>query len=364
MKQTANFISLLSASLILFPFMTGCGGKSAESGSETQETSVNVTVQTTPVRKGLIRQIIQANGVLNALPNQDVKISALVPGRVNELLAMEGDAVENGQVIATLDSSTLEDQVKEAQAALESARANEVRTEKLFERGIAAGREKEDAHHELVAAQSAYDTVQTQLSRAHVRSPISGTVVKRFVNVGEQVDGTSNEPIMEVANDNPIELTASLQTSFLSLVKVGLEAEVRTDAFSNVVFQGKIVAILPIVDPATNAVAVRIRIANGSHQLRSGMFASAGIITSVRNDAISVPTSSLVMTNEEPKVFVVRPDSTVQERRVKTGWRDGENMEILEGVKPGEMVVTIGSYGLADRMKVTVMNGNEHAGAK
>jgi multidrug efflux pump subunit AcrA (membrane-fusion protein) len=84
------------------------------------------------------------------------------------------------------------------------------------------------------------------------------------------------------------------------------------------------------------------------------MFATASIIAAVHPDALNIPATGLVVTNNEPKVFVVQADNTVQERPVKTGWRDGDRVEILEGVKNGERVVTTGSYGLGDKMKVTI----------
>jgi membrane fusion protein (multidrug efflux system) len=86
------------------------------------------------------------------------------------------------------------------------------------------------------------------------------------------------------------------------------------------------------------------------------MFATASIITAVRKDAIHVPVSAVNFSENKPKVFVVGADSLVQERPVQTNWRDGDQIEILNGVKKGEVVVTTGSYGLGDKMKVTVMH--------
>src|SRR4029453_9392993 len=117
----------------------------------------------------------------------------------------------------------------------------------------AAGRELEDAHKELVIAQSTYDTAQIQLSRTQVRTPIAGVVVKRFVNVGEQVDGTSSQPIEQVANLDPIEVLATLQATYLPLVKPDQDVEIKIDTIGSNIYQGKVVSILPAVDSSTNS---------------------------------------------------------------------------------------------------------------
>jgi RND family efflux transporter MFP subunit len=349
-----RYVSFWSLVLIcVLSLMPGCMQQTNEEAAE--PSAADVQVEVARVEQGPVRQIVLATGILGALPNRDVKVSALVSGRVSQLLAIEGDKVLEGQVIAKLDSSTYEDQLKQAKATLENARQNEARLENLYGRGIAAGRELEDAHKDGVIAQSVFDTAAVQLSRTQVRSPISGVVVKRFINVGEQVDGTSNQPIEEIADFDPIELAASVQTTFLPYVKTGQDVEVRIDANKETIYHGTVVSVLPAVDAATNSATVRIRMPNSMHELRGGMFATAAIIAAVRNDAIYIPIAAVSISNNEPKVFVVGSDSLVQERPVKTNWRDGDKIEILDGVKKGEVVVTTGSYGLGDKMKVTVL---------
>ena len=170
-----------------------------------------------------------------AMPNQDVKIAALVAGRVVAMNVAEGDYVKAGQVVADIDLRPLDDQKRQAAAALaqakaelENAKLNLNRTERLFERGIAAGKEVEDARTQLATAEAAVeqataalDTADRQVSRTHVASPIAGQVVKRLVNVGEQVDGTAAQPIVEVANLNQVEIAADIPAEHLGRVRVG-----------------------------------------------------------------------------------------------------------------------------------------------
>jgi RND family efflux transporter MFP subunit len=129
---------------------------------------------------------------------------------------------------------------------------------------------------------------------------------------------------------------------------------VSTEAFGNTIFRGKVISILPAIDVATGSATVRIQIPNPDLRLKGSMFATAKIITGDHPHALYVPATALVTSNDESKVFVIGSDSKVQERRVDAGWRDGNRIEILKGIKNGELVVTTGSYGLAEGMKVTV----------
>lgn len=358
-----NALSLWSRRVMLMPlcvcacllFSFACGSKPEAGGEEEDQGTISsVEVRAARVAQGPIRQVIQVTGTLNALPNRDVKVSPLVPGRIDELVAIEGARVTEGQIVAKLDDSTLRDGLTQARASLENAQLNEQRMQKLFERGIAAGKEKEDAHRDFLSAQAALDAAQLQVARAQVRAPISGSVVQRFVSVGEQVDGTGGQPILEIADFDPIILTASVPASFLAALHVEQRCAVKTEAYPDSVFDGELDTILPAMNTDTNTATVRIRIANPDLRLKGGMFVTAGIVTSVHQSALYVPTAALVITNDEPKVYVVGTDSKVQERRVKPGWRDGDSVEILEGVNKDETVVTTGSYGLADQMKVTI----------
>lgn len=326
---------------------------------EEEDSSANATVEvkTASVQQGRMRQITPVNGRLVALPDRDVKVSALVAARIDQVSVIEGDAVQKGKIVATLDDSTLRDQLTQAKAALDNARSNEERVNRLFERGIAAGKEKEDAHKELVTAQAAYDTAQTQIARTQVVAPISGIIVQRFHGAGEQVDGTGSDPIVEVADFDPIELIAALPISYLGAVREGQPAEVSTDAYAGKTFTGSVVSVLPAIDPGTGTATVRIRIPNKEGALKGGMFAQGSIVTDSHDAALYIPAAALVVTNNEPKVFVVGPDSRARERAVQTGWREGDKIEILKGVQNGEVVVTTGSYGLADGMKVISVKG-------
>jgi membrane fusion protein (multidrug efflux system) len=324
-----------------------------------------ITAETgTVARRDLVEPLL-VRGAIAAPPNEDVKLAAQVPGRVVALSVAEGDSVRAGQVVAEIETPPLEDQQRQARAALaqakaarENARLNLARTERLFERGIAAGKEVEDARAQSAAseagleqAEAALATADRQLGRAHVRSPISGQVVKRFVGVGEQVDGTPAQPLLEVANVDRVEVAARVAADHLGRVRVGQPAAIVSDAWPDRTFEGEVIAIAPAIDPATNAALVRIRVKNPERLLKVGMFAQARIGLAEKKGVLVVPPSAVSKTDEGTAVYVVSGEEATR-TPVKIGLETPEAVEVLSGVKEGQKVLTSAIHGLGERAKL------------
>jgi membrane fusion protein (multidrug efflux system) len=309
----------------------GCGGKGGAEEEVAAPEVPTISADTAKVTRQSIVNDLVIRGTITAAPNEDVKVSALVAGRVNSVTVAEGDTVKQGQVIAQLDRQPLEDQrrqaaaaVEQARAQVENARANLQRNQQLFGRGIASGKEVEDAKAQMAAAQSALDTANAAINtaernveRASVRSPIAGQVVKRMVSVGEQVDGTAAQPIAQIANIDRVELAANVPSEHLRRIKVGQLATLATEGSDGKTFTGSVLAIAPAVDTTTNAGLVRIRVTNAEHALKVGMFAEAHVVLD-RHDGLVVPPPAVVRTTESTVVYVVTGDMA-QRTPVKVG---------------------------------------------
>ena len=315
-------------------------------------------------RRDLVEPLV-VRGAIAALPNQDVKLAAQVSGRVTAMVVAEGDVVRVGQVVAEIETLPLEDQQRQARAALgqakaalENARLNLARTERLLERGIAAGKEVEDARNQAAAAEAGLEQAQAglatadrQLARAHVTSPIAGQVVRRFVGVGEQVDGTPAEPLLEVANVEQVEVAAHVGAEPLGRVRVGQKAVMVTDAWPDRTFDGEVVAIAPAIDPATNAGLVRIRVKNPERLLKVGMFAEARIGLREKKGVLVVVPSAVSRGGAGTAVYLVSGEEAAR-TPVTTGLETPEAVEILSGLKEGQQVLTSAIHGLGERAKL------------
>lgn len=363
-RRKLHFLGVALATAMLL-LAAGCGG-SAAGGSGGDSMVAEVTV--VKVTRGDIQQDITLSGNIIALPNEDVKVSALVPGRITALNVAEGDRVTKGEVIATLDDSTYQQQFAQAQAALlqsqanlKNAQQNLTRNQTLFSRGIAARMDLENAQTQLTVAQAteqrdlaSEQLAKLQLERTKILSPLTGVVAKRFASVGEQVDGTAAQPIAEVADIAELDLAGNLPADYLGRIRVGETFPVTSDAQPGKTFTGRVVAIAPAVDPSTNVGAVRIRIANPGGVLKLGMYLNAQVQVETHKNALIIPAEA-VYRDESGKPIVYEVSGGVAKvMGITPGIESKGKAEILDGVKDGDTIILSGGYGLDDGTKVKI----------
>ena len=357
--------------LMLALLLPSCSKKSAGDESEGgDEAAANIVaeVTVTHVERADIQSTLSVSGTISALPNRDVRVSSLVPGRVARMWVAEGDHITEGQVLAKIDDRPFHDQVRQAQAAVDQAKANVEnselslqRNQKLLDQGIAAQKDFEDARTQatvnkalLHQAEAALSLAQLNLTRTEVRSPLTGMVVKRLLSAGEQVDGTAAQPIFEVANTWEVELYGNVPVLYLEKIRVGQALGISTDAFPSKVFQSHVVAISPAVDPTTNVGLVRIRIANGTGLLRLGMFLTASVPLETHLKALVAALQAVYRDQDgNPEIYRVEGDKA-EAVPVKLGIETKERVELLSGAEEGEIIILDGGYGLPEHAKVKV----------
>ena len=363
-QPCANFTLIAAVALLI-----GC---SHSAPSETSDTggreAAKAEVTVTHVTRSDIQEVVTVSGSVAALPNHDVRVSSLVPGRMAEMKVAEGDSVKSGEVIAQLDARPLHDQLLQAEAGaaqakanLENAQASKKRNEDLFQRGIASRKDFEDATTQesvaaasLKQAEASLSIARMQLDRTQIRSPLTGNVAKRFVSVGEQVDGTAAQPIAEVAELSEVELVGNLPAMYLAKLRVGESLAIESDAFSAKNLSGRVVAISPAVDAATNVGLIRIRIPNSNGVLRLGMYLSAQIAVENHPNALTLPPDAVYHDEKgDPHVYRVEQNKATA-ADVKLGIQTKERVEILSGVNEGDTVILSGGYGLPDQADVQV----------
>ena|SRR5271157_1123578 len=366
--KPATYFLTLALALLLMP---SCSKKSAgdeDAGGDEAAANVVAEVTVTRVQRADIQSTLSVSGTISALPNQDVRVSSLVPGRVAHMLVAEGDHISEGQALAKIDDRPIHDQLRQAQAAVDQARANVEnaelslqRNQKLLDRGIAAQKDFEDARTQaavnkalLNQAEAALSLAQLNLTRTDVRSPLTGMVVKRLLSAGEQVDGTAAQPIFEVANTSEVELYGNVSALYLEKIRVGQALSISTDAFPGKVFQSHIVAISPAVDPATNIGLVRIRIVNGAGRLRLGMFITAQVpLETHRNTLLAALQAVYRDSDGNPEIYRVEGEKA-EAVPVKLGLETKERVELLSGAQEGETIILGGGYGLPAHAKIKV----------
>ncbi|MEO6951719.1 MAG: efflux RND transporter periplasmic adaptor subunit [Polyangia bacterium] len=307
---------------------------------------------------------VSISGVLSPLPGHDVKVGSLVAGRVSAVFVAEGDRVKVGQALAHVDAQPLQAHLTEARAqhvqfdaALGNSRTRLARAEKLFADGITSRQDVDDARAALVAARSAVQQAQagmgtatSQLERATLRSPIDGVVAAILVPAGQPVDGNAT-PVIEVTDARELDLRAPIPVSQAAMVTLGQAAELTLEDRK---LQGRVVAIAPLVDTATNTVVVRVRVSNTDGALRAGAFVR-GALLGAMHEAVVVPKTALLPGDggSASEVAIVGVDDTVTHRRITVRSEDAHDVEL--DLPPGLRVIVDGGYSLPDGTHVQVV---------
>jgi RND family efflux transporter MFP subunit len=340
--------------------------------AEETESEAPVPVKVETAMTGTIQGVLHATGVINPAPEGELIVIAPEAGRIVDIPRAEGERVNKGDVLVRFEipSLTAEVQrqaaeVQRAEAALTTAKANQARQQQLFDRGIAARKDVEDADRTVADAQAAVGQAEasrgaatTAAGRSTVRATFSGVVAKRFHNPGDLVETSASDPVLRVIDPRRLEVVASVPLSESPRIVVGARGWLKAGVAGLPDLALKVVSRPAQVEQGTASIPVRLSLAGGATTLAAGTPVQVDIDAEMHADVVVIPAAALVREGEETAVFIVMGDKA-QRRPVQTGLTDGTDLEIVSGIKAGEMVIIEGQNGLPDEAKVTINTGED-----
>jgi RND family efflux transporter MFP subunit len=371
--------------LLLALVSAGCS-KPANRGVEAATTTAEpLPVRTSQVVEQKVERYLEVVGTLKA--DQEVVVSSEVKGTIQELPVDLGSVVRQGQMLARLSPREFQLRVDQAEAAWQQARArvglrgdtrqlsleqnSEVRQAKAaldearlrFERaGVlikngdisqerydeaeigyrsaeARYQAAQDSFHNQTAVveqrQAELELARKQLNDLIIRAPLAGMVSQRHVSRGEYI--RAETPIVTIVKSNPLRLHAVIPEVAVSSMRLHIPVTLTVDAYPGESFKGTISRISPSLDEKARTLTVEANVENPDGRLRPGLFARAQVLVNQQSPAVMAPTEALLTFAGLTKLFVVE-NNRVVERVVKTGIRNGNYIEILEGVAVGDRV--------------------------
>ena len=410
-------IAAISACVLIAIALCACSKK-----EETPEPVV--TVQTAPVQRGTIQQIVTSEAIL--FPIQQAAITPKISAPVKKFYVNRGDRVHQGQLLAVLENRDLEAATVDNQGAYEQAQATyaletasalpeewqkaelDLKTSKealdaeqkvfdsrqnLFREGALARKDldasavslaqakaqyqiaekhlmalesagKKDqlkaAKGQLTSAQGKYEGAAAQLAYSEVRSPIDGVVTDRPNYAGEMP--AAGTPLLTIMETATVVARAHIPQSQAALLKVGDEATVT--AAGDIHVSAKVSLVSPALDPSSTTVEIWVQAANPDGRLQPGSAVTVSIVASTLKDAVIVPASALLQTPEGANTVMIVRDNRAQQIAVETGVRQGDKVQIVRGLGGGETVIVNGAYGLPNNTQVKVASaGGQQGGA-
>lgn len=400
--------AVLAATLLLCASCT----KPAE-----EEASAPAPVQVTAVTQATIRRIVAGDGTV--FPQNQASIVPKIAAPVQKFYVQRGDHVKQGQLLAVLENRDLIASAAESKAAWEQSESNFRATqgatvpdavakakidldaardardvakkvldsrEQLFRQGALAGRQVDEsqlaytqaegqykaaeehwktlqsvakeeqikgAAAQMESAQAHYQSQEAQVAYSRVVSPISGVISDRPLNAGEMANpGTPMLTVMDIAR---VVARVNVPQAESGTVKVGQTA-ILTQAGKSAEVEGKVLVVSPATDPNSTTIEVWVQVPNPGEALKPGSSVHAAIVTEIYKAATVVPVAA-VLPGEAggTALLTVGSDSLAHRRPAKLGVRDGNQVQILSGVRPGEEVIVSGGLGLDDKAKVKVV---------
>ena len=318
-------------------------------------------VEAGPVKVGQNRRDIVAIGSLRS--NESVVVRPELAGRVVEIGFAEGQRVRKGQVVVRFESSIERAELAQAQASLALSKANFERAEELLKRGAGTQRTLDEARWKLRNDEAAITLVQARLEKLVINAPFDGVAGLRRVSLGDFVNVGAD--IVNLEMIDPLKVDFRVPEIFLSAVRNGQPIEVGVDAYPELRFPGEVYAIDPQIDTAGRSIVIRARITNPDDKLRPGLFARVTLTLAVRENAVFIPEESLIPVGNQhfvlklidPPAGATVPQGAKMAKNtlVKLGDRRKGEVEIVEGLAPGDIVVTAGVLKVRDGMPVQPM---------
>ncbi len=360
-----NRLMLPALSLLLLAVACGGNGKEDDShggpapgggqrgmgmGQGSPGSSAAVPVQVAAVERRSISRFLETNGTLEA--EDEVDVVARTSGPITELLIEEGDVVRAGQLVARIDDREAQNQVAIATVARDEAQLVFDRAQTTHETGLVSQESFDAAQSSLRTAEVQLESAALQLAYTEIRAPFNALVAERYIRRAQYV--TSGMPLFRVSDFDPLWCPIEVPEKDLGRLRVGQKGHVVVEAFPDERFSARVLRIRPTVDAGTGTVTVTLEV-SGQGRLRPGMFARVFVETDTREGVIAIPRSALVLDSIGDIVFVRDGDTAVR-REVVLGIREGEFVEVEEGLTEGDSLIVLGQDGLADGTPITILD--------
>ena len=389
--------------------LTGCSGdkQAAPQPGSKRAAAATVRVETVGVQRISVQRQVDLSGTLIS-PDQ-AKVSSEVAGIIREVLVEIGKEVEPGQPLVRLDPRELdfalrrsESQLRQTEAQLgidsahakapppdedialvrtalanrDDARAQLNRATQLIKKGLIPQADVDTAQTRVkvteAAYQSALETVQSlkatlqeriaafelaqkKLNDAVIRAPVGGSISERLVQVGEFI--RENTQVVTIVSLNPLKLKTAIQERYAQLLRPGLPAQFRVEAFPKIVFEGKVANVSPAIEQATRTFVVEVLVDNRDRRLKPGYFTNGTIFTERDDNVMAVPEEAIYTMAGVSTVFVIGSDRKVKQQSVTLGARSDKLVEIVSGLEGSETLANSNLTQLATGTPVETGSG-------
>lgn len=285
--------------------------------------------------------------------NDAVTISPEIAGIISNIHFKAGQRVKTGEVLIELDDRIFKQELQTAKANFNLSKLNYERAFTLSKKQLISQQNLDEAKADFMNKQNIANVKQTQVNKMRLVAPFTGHMGKRAISLGAFV--SVGQSLATLVSNDILKVQYRIPATFLPRIKLGQQVKLHSDIYPDETFKSTIVFIDPSVDPETRSLYIEASFDNADHKLTSGLFLTVTHLLDGNKKMLVVPEESLIPTITGEKIYIIKKNQA-HSVIVKTGLHDHENVEVIEGLHPGDTVVIHGHHKLHDGSLVTVSN--------
>lgn len=350
-----NSIKVLTAAVLVSALVLGlasCGESDAKTdpGSLQDPAAQAVKVKVLEIQLSPFTDVIQTTGIVKAM--EDVMLSPEEGGVVKQWLVGKGEKVRKGQLLGILNDDVIKASYDAAQAQYNIARLNFEKQESVYKEKAVSELQYKSAQYSRDAAKAQADLMKARLERTRIKSPIDGIFDENYFDEGEYAP--PGVPIAHLVNAQSVKIAAEVTERYASLVRVGSLVRIVPENTPEDTLEGRINYVGASVSASNRTLPVEVLLKNTGLNLKPEMITRVSIVRSQRQNAILVDENVVQQIDRGKMVVFVENNGIAEQRIVKLGARQGTQLEILHGLKPGDRVIVTGIQKLVNGQTVTV----------
>jgi membrane fusion protein, multidrug efflux system len=291
---------------------------------------------------------VNSTGTLK--PDEEVDLSFETSGKIVGINFTEGTRVKKGDLLAKINDRPLQAQLEKLQVQLKMTEAKEFRQRSLLDKDAISQESYDQVQTDVQSIKADIDLIKARISETELRAPFDGMIGLRFLSEGSFA--TSSTKIAKLIKMSPIKLEFSIPEKYASEIRIGYPITFTIDG-SDEVFNASVYAVDPKIDIETRTITLRALYPNKAEELKSGRYAGISLQLSERDNAIAIPTEALIPEMEGEKVFIYRKGKA-QSVRVNIGLRTESKIQIIDGLKFGDTLITSGIMQLRQNLPIVL----------
>ncbi len=318
--------------------------------------------QATPVevQKVGIAPIVDALRAIGTLrADQSIIVRSEVPGVIVKMGFVESMPVMRGQLLIKLDDTIARAEVQQAEAALNLAQRNYDRASELARTGAGATRARDEAQAAFENTRAALALARARLEKTTINAPFAGLAGLRKVDLGAYI--TVGQDLLSLDAVDLMMVDFTVPERYLRFLAPDNRIQIEADALPGQIFDGKITALNPRIDPDGRSLAVRAQVPNPQGMLKPGMFVRVEIVVAQRDNAVVIPEQAIVPSGDRVTVYRIVDGKSVL-TPIKLGLRSFGKVEVVDGLKEGDTIVTAGQLKVQDGGAVRILSPAPAAG--